>query len=316
MQQGDGLFDVFEDIGKIAIGGIKAVHSLVMAPVDLVVTLGKVIAGDNFVDNMKDFAGEHVKEGLKAVAAPSKMIHRVSDELGVTDEVDLLLMAAPSPVSFMMDASQLAEGVEQIIDIKEATAKAERELAEFEEELNKLLDDMLENGLDGVEEKKEKPVYIKASRASINRYAQEWLTRTHPDAVSSKGFNPFNRKLISTSILATMKEALLEKFVHPENGFEIAGAIGGNSGQVAYLQQHVADAVKGWKSDKNAPLEVRRQRYKKYKKVLWAQKDFYLKSAAKRAPFKPYSDKWNTVDDRLTRDVWRQLKKASTALGL
>jgi hypothetical protein len=144
--QGQGFFgDVWDGATKIVKTAVKSVGQVAKAGADVYIKpselLGDIVKGKNVINAIKNRGTEYGTDLLHAAAAPTNLLHTVTGPLGIKEEADLLITAFPS-VGTMMTLSQVAQTVEEVMELKR---KAEAEQAKIKKDMDKLagfLDDL------------------------------------------------------------------------------------------------------------------------------------------------------------------------------
>lgn len=247
--EGEGLFDIFESIGETVVGGLKAVGDLAMFPIDVVKGVVDIAKGKNVLDVIKETALKRIEAELKLIAVPIKLVHSVSDELGISDEVDLALVAIPGPTGALLEASQFADTIEEVIKLKKQMDKAEKEFKEFErkleEELEKLLNEPVDEGEDA-------PSVKKASRSEINEYAKGWV-----EDETNIDIKDFSMDKLSKEQKKKLFVALVRRFLNSENRRDIARAVYGLQGELDFLYKEAESYIDAFVKQKSFKFDLK-----------------------------------------------------------
>ena len=128
---------LFGDIFDASVNTFTAVATLPLSgPIAAVDIASDIVKGKNVIKSLGDAGEDFGMRVLTAAAGPTKIVHAVTDRLGVTDEFDLVSGAWPG-VGVWFSLSQVAETVDDVIELKK---RVKREQKKMEKEMEKLGD--------------------------------------------------------------------------------------------------------------------------------------------------------------------------------
>jgi hypothetical protein len=254
--EGEGLIDIFEGIGDAVKTVGSTAFQIITFPIEIVKGVVRIAQGENVLKTIGNVIQDRIMAELKLIAVPIRLIHTITDEIGIPqDIVDTALSSIPGPIGMIADASQVADAVESIAQIKIAMDEAEAEYKEFARLLNEEVTKLEEEAKKFKEQydKDFTPTSIKASRKQINDFAVKWLKENYEDEFEK--MSVFNRTKIPKKILDEMSLALQERFLNNENRLDIAGALYGPERQLQMLQeaadQYLEMSINGIKNKKS-----------------------------------------------------------------